>query len=173
MNIEIREIDIAQAKELSELAIKIYKQYFLHLWHDGGKWYIHRSYHFQTIAEELEDTNNLHFIAYKNNKPVGYLKIKKNEILQDYSTKNCLEIERIYILQEAANLGLGKQLMQIVFDLGKSMKKNIVFLKSMDSSVNSIAFYKKLGFEKCGTLTLPFEQMKEEYRGMFILKKEL
>jgi RimJ/RimL family protein N-acetyltransferase len=63
--------------------------------------------------------------------------------------------------------------MQISFDLAKSMGKNIVFLKSMDSSVNSIAFYKKLGFENCGTLTLPFEQMKNEYRGMLILKKEI
>jgi hypothetical protein len=30
-----------------------------------------------------------------------------------------------------------------------------------------------MGFESCGVTRLSFEQMKEEYRGMVIMKKEL
>ena len=173
MNIEIREIDIDHAGELSALAAKIYKQYFLYLWNDEGEWYINRTYHVNIITDELADSNNLHFIACKNEQPAGYIKIRKNATLEGHENNHCLEVERIYILQEAAGSGLGKQLMQVAFDFARSLKKDIVFLKSMDSSINSIAFYKKLGFEICGKLTLPFDQMKEEYRGMCILKKEM
>ena len=42
----------------------------------------------------------------------------------------------------------------------------------MDSS-RSVGFYEQNGFVKCGTYTLPFEQMKPEYRGMYVLKLEL
>ncbi len=40
----------------------------------------------------------------------------------------------------------------------------------MDSSTAAIAFYKKFGFEVCGTYHLNFPQMKEELRGMYIMK---
>jgi hypothetical protein len=45
----------------------------------------------------------------------------------------------------------------------------------MDSSTRAIAFYEKLGYIICGSLQLPmpaFSLMKEEYRGMVILKQE-
>ena len=173
MNIEIREIGIAHAEKLSALAIAIYKQYFLYLWNDGGEWYLNRTYHINTITAELADPNNVHYIAYKNEQPLGYLKIRKDGILEGYENSDCLEVDKIYILQEAARAGIGKKLMQVAFDLASTLKKDTVFLKSMDSSTNSIAFYKKLGFKNGGSLTLPFEQMKAEYRGMVILKKEM
>lgn len=146
----------------------------MHLWYEGGaKWYIERSYAPDVIAKELADPNNLHYIAYDNEKPIAYLKIRLNEILQNFKTKNCLEVERIYILNAYKGIGLGRSLMQISDDLAMDLNKDIVFLKAMDSSTDSIAFYKKLGYETCGTLILPFEHMKVEYRGMVIMKKDV
>jgi len=46
----------------------------------------------------------------------------------------------------------------------------------MDSSRNSLEFYKKLGYTICGRMQLPlpvFSLMKEEYRGMLALKMEV
>jgi len=172
MNFEIRKISAVNAPELSALAVTIYKQYFLYLWHEGGEWYMHRCYNLQTITEELSDANNIHYIAYANEKPVGYLKIRTNEKLEGYEEKDGLEVERIYILKEGAGMGLGRELMKLSFDIARSMEKEMVFLKSMSSSIDSIGFYRSIGMEICGTLTLPFGQMKNEYRGMYILKKE-
>lgn len=61
--------------------------------------------------------------------------------------------------------------MQNAFEKAKTLKKKIVFLKAMDSSTDSIHFYRKLGFEVCDTLQLTYPLMKEEYRGMVIMKK--
>ncbi|MDP1727453.1 MAG: GNAT family N-acetyltransferase [Bacteroidota bacterium] len=174
VKIKTVKIDSTRAHELSELAIKIYKENFLHLWYDGGaEWYMKKSYAPEVVAEELIDPNNLHYIAYDNEQPVAYLKIRLNESLINFESKNCLEVERIYILNAFKGVGLGKMLMQIADDLALDLKKDIVFLKAMDSSTDPIAFYNKLGYEICGTLTLPFEHMKVEYRGMVIMKKDL
>jgi RimJ/RimL family protein N-acetyltransferase len=48
-----------------------------------------------------------------------------------------------------------------------------ILLKAMDSSKDSIAFYKKCGFQIVGETKLDFEMMKEEWRGMVIMKKTI
>jgi diamine N-acetyltransferase len=87
---------------------------------------------------------------------------------------NALEVERIYLYKKAIGKELGKQLMQTAMSRARELKKDIVFLKAMDSGTDALEFYKKLGYEICGRLQLPlpaFHLMKEEYRGMIILKK--
>ena len=174
----IRRIDASHAKELSALAKDIYKEHYLHLWNEGGAdWYMHAyAYPEDILRKELEDENILYSIAFKNNKAIGYLKIKINEPLQRFEQLNALELERIYIHKKATGKGLGKQMMQYVFDIAQQYQKDTVFLKAMDSSADAIVFYKNLGFEICGTFQLPmptFEWMKKEFRGMVVLKKDM
>ena len=167
----IRLLTASDAELLSGLAIAIYKQYYTHLWHDGGRWYTDYSYNVPKLRQELSDLNNLHYIAYSGNDPVAYLKIRLWEKWKGLQNKHCLEVERIYVLQHAAGLGLGKKLMNIAFEVAKYHNQDFIFLKAMDSSLGAIAFYQKLGFEVFDTLILPFEQMKQEYRGMVVMKK--
>lgn len=174
----ISQINPGHAEELSVLAKNIYQQHYLHLWEIGGAdWYMHEyAYPENILRKELEDSNNIYCIAYHKNKAIGYLKIKINETLKGFEELNALEVERIYIDESVTGKGIGKQLMQYVFDIAKQHKKDIVFLKAMDTSLDAIAFYRKLGFESCGTFQLPmptFKLMKEEFRGMVVLKKDV
>ncbi|MEO7530116.1 MAG: GNAT family N-acetyltransferase, partial [Sediminibacterium sp.] len=72
-----------------------------------------------------------------------------------------------------AGKGIGKNLMLFSEEIATQHKKQGIFLKAMDTSNDALIFYEKMGYTKCGTLVLPFEQMKEEYRGMIILNKLL
>ena len=120
--------------------------------------------------------NNLHYIAYQNHEGVAYIKIKIDAVLKGFEQFNALELERIYILPKAAGKGLGKQLIQLTFDIADQHHKQMIFLKAMDTGTNAIAFYNSFGFEECGRFILsapPFNLMKEEFRGMIILKKML
>ena len=171
-------MNTADAGKLSALSKDIYKEHYLHPWNEGGAdWYMQEyAYPENVLQKELEDENIIYSIAYKNNQPLGYLKIKINETLQGFEQSNALEVERIYIYTKATGKGLGKQLMNYVFDIARQHKKDLVFLKAMDSSNAAIAFYKSIGFEICGSfqLSMPtFERMKEEYRGMVVLKKDM
>ena len=175
MILKTEPISASQADELALLSKAIYKEHYLHLWHPGGAdWYQNEyAYHPDKLRAELEDNNNRHFMVYEEGIPMGYLKIRLNATLQGYEAINSLEVERIYLYKKAAGKGIGKQLMLLSESIAKENGKQMIFLKAMDSSTDAIAFYQKMGYTPCGKLTLPFEVMKEEYRGMVILSKNM
>lgn len=175
INMKIVPIDIAHANELSALAKAIYVEYYLHLWNPGGAdWYMHEyAYHPDKLKAELADANNHHFIVYDEENAMGYLKLKENATLKGFEKHNSLEIERIYLHKTIAGKGVGKQLMLLSEEVARNHKKEMIFLKAMDTSLDAISFYQKMGFTTCGTYVLPFPQLKEELRGMVILNKFL
>jgi GNAT superfamily N-acetyltransferase len=170
--LQIQPIDISHAALLSSLAKDIYREYYLHLWLPGGAdWYMHEyAYPENKIREELSDKENLHYIVCDEDAPVGYLKLKLQASLEGLPA---LEIERIYLHRKAAGKGGGKQLMLFSEEIARQHNKQLLILKAMDSSVDALAFYYKLGYTAHGRLTLPFPLMKEEFRGMIILRKDI
>ncbi len=176
--IEIKKIDSRSAEALSSLAKSIYVHHYAHLWLVGGMdWYINEfAYPVSKIKSEIEDENCLHYIAYINNKPVGYLKINIDAAIEGGDKKEGIELERIYIDTKAVNKGLGTYLMNFVFDIAKSYQKRYIFLKAMDTAQLAMQFYAKMGYELVGSFRLSdatFHLMKQEYRGMYILKKPI
>jgi ribosomal protein S18 acetylase RimI-like enzyme len=176
--IVFQRLNSGNANELSSLAKEIYKEHYLHLWHEGGAdWYMNEyAYPSEKLKNELADTNNAYFIAYEDKQAIGYLKIKLHSVLEGAGHLDTMEIERIYLYKNATGRGIGKQLIRFAFTIAKEQNKQLVFLKAMDSSLDAIAFYQKSGFEQCGIFSLPmpaFTLMKEAYRGMVIMKKEL
>ena len=166
-------INISHSEELAKLAKSIYKEYYLHLWHPGGAdWYMYEyAYSNEKLQSELADLNNLHFIVYENGQPMGYLKIRIDAAWEGLDPKKSLEIERIYLHKAIAGKGIGKKMMELSEDIAKEHKKETIFLKAMDTSKEALGFYQIMGYIICGTLTLPFPQMKEAYRGMVVLQK--
>lgn len=172
----ILQADTTKAAELSALAKAIYVEYYLHLWYPGGaEWYMHEyAYPVEKLQQELDDPNNLHYIVYDGQGiPQGYLKLRLQALLPGSEHKNSLEIERIYLHRSIAGKGIGKELMQLSESVAKQYNKDSIFLKAMDSSLDAIGFYYKMGYTECGKLVLPFDCMKEAYRGMCILSKSL
>jgi GNAT superfamily N-acetyltransferase len=177
-SIEVKKIDSTSAQFLSSLAKRIYVPHYAHLWLPGGMdWYINEfAYPVLKIKSEIENENSLHYIAYINNEPVGYLKINIDAAIEGGDKKEGIEVERIYIDSTAVNKGLGTYLMNFATDIAKFYQKKYIFLKAMDSAQLALQFYKKLGYEIVGSFRLSdttFHLMKEEYRGMCILKKIL
>jgi len=174
--IDIKKIDRTSAEALSSLAKSIYVQHYAHIWLAGGMdWYMNEyAYPISKITNEIENKNCLHYIAYVNNEPVGYLKIIIDAAITDGDKNEGIELERIYIDVTSVNKGLGTYLMNFVFDIAKSYQKKYIFLKAMDTAQLAMQFYTKMGYELVGAFRLSdttFHLMKEEYRGMYILKK--
>ena len=146
--LQITPIGISAADELAALAKSIYREYYLHLWDQGGAdWYMNEyAYHPDILRSELADKNNLHYIVYENSCPMGYLKIRIHAILKGCEHRNCLEIERIYLHKKMAGKGIGTQLMQLSEDIARRHHKEMIFLKAMDSSPDAIRFYQKMGY---------------------------
>ncbi len=164
------------AAMLTELARNIYKEHYLHLWHPGGaEWYMETyAYARDTIEKDLDNPEIEYTIAYEDDKASGYMKLLLTSELAGHALVAAMEVERIYLHKNATGKGLGRKFMQLAMERALQLKKDIIFLKAMDSSTDAIAFYKSLGYKTCGSLQLPlpeFSVMKAEYRGMVILKQ--
>jgi len=173
--LQIHQIDVSQSQLLSDLAKEIYIPHYPYLWNEGGvNWYINEyAYPVEKITAEIADPNNLHFIAYLNNEPIGYLKLNINTHYKDFDPITTLELERIYVLNTCIQKGVGTQLIEFVKEVAINLNKKDIILKAMDSANLALQFYKKNGFEIIDEFKLPahiFKLMKPEYRGMFVLK---
>jgi GNAT superfamily N-acetyltransferase len=169
--VEIKNISADAAAELSALAKTIYKEHYLHLWNEGGaEWYMaEHAYPTAKLEAELADESNEHYLVTIDGLPAGYLKLRSKYADDDTG----MELERIYLRRSATGKGIGRKLMELADNMAAREGKKWIYLKAMDSSLDAIGFYRTMGYEQCGTYTLPFSLMKKEYRGMVVLRKEI
>ncbi|RYF78357.1 MAG: GNAT family N-acetyltransferase [Cytophagaceae bacterium] len=160
-----------QAVELSELCFRIYPHHFTYLWDDDGAWYQNHSYSANQLKTELDNQNVRYYWAVWQGQRVGYMKINLSKSVPVTDESGGLEIERIYFLSEAAGQGLGTLLIEYAETIARQRQATYIWLHVMDSSLSSIAFYKKRGFNRVGETMLPFSQMKPQYRMMWQMKK--
>ena len=171
-DIKIQRLYVQDATLLSRIATKAYSDHYLYLWYDEGQWYLQTYFTAARFEEELRDANAWFFLIYHEEKPVGFLKLNIDKPSPG-GNNNALELERIYLTKEANGNGIGTRAIDFTFDIARQKKKEVVWLKVMDSSTGPIRFYEKMGFQICGPYRLSFTQMKEELRGMYIMQKKL
>src|SRR4030095_10361988 len=171
-SLEIFPCGIKDAIKLSDIAIRAYKDFYLYLWYDNGDWYINHSFAPSVFEKQLKDPNYAFFLLNEKENPVGFLKLNIDQPLKGYDQCNAVELERIYFIRTATGKGHGHRAMEFCFDYAKALKKEIIWLKAMDSS-DALVFYKKLEFDICGSFMLDFQQMNPEFRGMIIMMKQL
>ncbi len=184
-NMRIFKLTIDDAEWLSVVAKKAYFDHYRHLWYDYGEWYAEKCFNIEQLKQELSDENALFFGVEDGAEPLGFLKINvdyplsKEHCQSDYlellsfetsEIENALELERIYLTKQGQGRNIGKRLVEWTFDIARLRRKDIVWLKAMDTSTNAIGFYEKMGFETCATLQLNFEVMKPEMRGMVAMR---
>lgn len=171
--ISIKKLNVEDALLLSEVAKKAYADHYLHLWHDGGRWYMETCFSVKKLTAELNNLNAVFYLAFYNNAPAGFLKLNIDAPLESWKEKNALELERIYLTKDSEGKGIGRKLVELAAEVAKENNKDFVWLKAMDTSAGPIEFYKKMNFEICGTYRLPHTMMKAELRGMVIMKRRI
>jgi diamine N-acetyltransferase len=170
--VEIQLCNAEHVEIISAIAIKSYNDFYLYLWKDDGSWYTSRSFAPDVIKLEMRDSNARFFLLKVGVEAVGFMKLNLHQPLEELGHTNAMELERIYIVKSFAGRGVGRHAVQYCEGLAKEMNREILWLKSMDSSP-ALDFYRRLGFEICGSFILDFEVMKPEFRGMKILMKKL
>ena len=174
INYNIQNVGVESVALLSDVAIRAYTDHYLHLWkNNNADWYINKCFTIEVLTDELNDPNNVFYIVFENEKPLGFFKIVLSNPLSIESIfeENALYLERIYFIKEAVGKGLGEIAYNFALDKAQRLNKKIIWLTAMDSTIKPIAAYQRMGFEICGTKQLDFEQIKDEMRGMVIMKK--
>ena len=143
------------------------------MWQDEGSSYVANSFDLQVVKSELETQGTLYFGVFSGEKIIGFLKLCPKNSLPIFGNQNAFEIERVYLTRESQGKGFGKSLMDFSIEIAKEMEKEIVWLKAVDSNKNAIRFYENLGFTPCGTSILELPNIKDEFRGIVVMRKNI
>ena len=166
----ISRCSLGDIPDLINIASTTYLQHFSHLWHDKGEEYVAKHFNERILRSEMKAPSAAFFMIYYQNQLAGYLKLNVHAALGNYDQHDCLEVERIYLLKEATGNGVGQQVMEFVLRFAREKSKRVVWLKVMESSSQAIRFYEKAGFGKAASLPVYFPLLKEELRGMHVMK---
>jgi predicted N-acetyltransferase YhbS len=82
----------------------------------------------QKLVNEVKQPWHIFFLAYMNDEPVGYVKMRDSTVPLDLVNQSCIEIARIYSVQHRIGNGVGKKLMQACHDIAKQKSKKILWL---------------------------------------------
>ena len=158
-------------KELQDIGIRSYLPHYTHLWKAGGvDWYMRRCFADEVLQSELSDPNIEYYIAQAEVENIGILKLVLHKPLPNSAIENALYLEKNYFVKEWTGKGAGRKLMEFAFKRAKELKRDCIWLMAMDTSEKPIAAYEKAEFVVHSRTRLGFELMKEEYRGMVVMK---
>ena len=100
------------------------------------------------LAAEVEDPNNIFYLAVENDTTAGYIKLLPSlHPILDNDQKS-IEICRIYVDKSRIGQGIGNILMKQAFETASDLGVKTVWLGVWEHNSNAISFYKKWGFER-------------------------
>ena len=152
---------------------KAYNQHYRHLWpKEDTSPYIQGSFTEEILLGEKQDSNTNLFLIHYNKTTIGILKLTLKKALGAYSEEDALYVDKIYLQKEATGKGIGKKVLQFIQLRAKELKKKLIWLDTMQKGP-ALHFYLSNGFKKYGTTKVPFPQVIEAEKPMFIMIKEL
>jgi len=168
---QIRQANTDDVKILAELGAKTFYDTFrpFHSEEDMQQ-YIKKSYSVELISENLLKSSIQYFIAFDEEKPIGYLKLIKDVSHEKLPTQKNIELEKIYVLKEYLDKKVGKKLILKAINYSKQNNFETLFLGVWQENHRAVNFYKKFGFE---TFTIRTFQLGSTICDDFLMKISL
>jgi diamine N-acetyltransferase len=104
----------------------------------------------ERLVTEVAQPWHLFYLAYLNEEIAGYVKLRESAVPAELRHEACIEVARIYAVQNAIGKGVGGRLMQTCIDVARQKGKTILWLCVWPPNQRALDFYLKWGFEKCG-----------------------
>ncbi len=150
--IEIKRADENDAALLSDLSNITFIETFRGTCSDEDlTGFIDSCFNENIISNELNDPEDLYYIAFIDGFPAGYIRMKEN--YADYPAVKkykALELKRIYVLNEFHSKKIGAALMQSAIDIAKQKSYEVLWLGVWELNAKAYSFYKKWGFIDTG-----------------------
>jgi ribosomal protein S18 acetylase RimI-like enzyme len=102
----------------------------------------------EKLIQEVAEPGNTFLLAFDNDTPVGYVRMREGKKFPAFENKDSIEIARIYSVNSYLGTGVGQQLMRQCIFIAKELKKEIIWLGVWEKNPRAIAFYTRWGFEK-------------------------
>ena len=136
--------------------VKISRRTFAESFEDANnpedfKDYTNKSFSESQLRAELQNQNSSFYFVYLKSDLVGYFKLNFNLAQTEFKSQNSFELERIYVLDKFQGKKIGESILQKVFAIASTEKKDFVWLGVWQKNFGAIQFYKKHGFQIVGS----------------------
>lgn len=130
--------------------------------------YLNKAFSVEITRLELQSSNNIYYIIYKHNLPVGYVKLVLNAPSEFIDNPNACRLERIYVLEEFITQKFGLELFNKTLEKAKEMKFDVMWLSVYIKNTRAINFYLKNNFKEVGNIS--FQIGKQGYENPILAK---
>lgn len=151
--LHIRPATLADAKVLATLAERTFRDAFAeNNPSDDMEAYMRDAFSPDRLRTELADAANTFFLAFVDEAthPTGYAKLRAGKPDPSVRGPNPIELERLYVDQDAIGQGIGAALMQTSLDAAQSGGYQTLWLGVWEHNPRAIMFYQRWGFETVG-----------------------
>ncbi|WP_456440433.1 GNAT family N-acetyltransferase [Psychroserpens sp.] len=114
--------------------------------------YINDAFSISKTKQDLNNPNNLFYIIYVDDLPVGYAKLVLNAIHENVVSNNNCRLDRIYILNEFIPFKIGQQFLTFVIEKAKELQLDTMWLSVYIKNNRAIRFYERNEFINVGEL---------------------
>ena len=148
----IRTATIDDVAVLTELSVTTFRDKFgpLNSAEDMDM-YVANEMNIDKLTAELADKDNLFFMAYYGEQPIGYAKLRTKEATDELRDKNAIELERLYVLQDHQSKKAGTALINYCLAYATTHKYDTMWLGVWEHNDGARRFYERLGFELFGS----------------------
>lgn len=152
MNIKVTRANSSHAETISSIGKMSFRDAFGNLFNDKTVLfeYLEYTYSVDKITKSISKENNVFFIAYVENVPVGFAKLKKSSLNEQIESIAQMELQKVYVLSYYHGSGAGAALMKAVLELADEIQPDYVWLDTHTTNTKAIRFYQKYGFVKAG-----------------------
>lgn len=132
--------------------------------------YYDRTFSVAKIRSSLLKENNVFWIAFYDDLPVGYAKLKKYSPTEFIHSERVSQLQKLYVLQDFISKKVGFLLQHEMMEETKRLNKKHIWLSVLKSNEHAISFYTKAGFIHIGEHA--YDIGKEHFE-FLVLKIEL
>jgi len=152
MNLKVIRANSSHAETIASIGKLSFRDAFGNLFNDKSTLfeYLEYTYSIEKVTKSIEKENNVFFIAFVENVPVGFAKVKKSSLNEQIESIAQMELQKIYVLSYYHGSGAGAALMQTVLELAYQIQPDYLWLDTHTNNTKAIRFYEKNGFVKAG-----------------------
>lgn len=152
MHINIIEADVSYAADIASIGKKSFRQTFEHLFKSKEELfeYLEHTYDPLKLTKSLRKENNIYLLAFADEQPVGFAKIKKHSLNDQIESGAQMELQKIYVLPEWHGYGIGTSLLKEVRGIAREIYPDYIWLDTHVSNETAIRLYEANGYKKMG-----------------------
>lgn len=109
--------------------------------------YINEAFSRERLKFELLNPNSSFYFTYLKDNLVGYFKLNINDAQSEKFEEQCMELERIYVLNEFQGRKIGRQMLAQAIEVAKSKDMSFLWLGVWQKNTNAVRFYKRHNFK--------------------------